>query len=115
MRNVWSAVCSHAALTWMQVRQKETVRNGKMERAVRGFKNSPVVDSLASHALGDAPFRCVTEPTRGPELRQRPVPFAALSYAGPAREQCISSRGCAGKRTGQELSRLLSTTVPEFI
>jgi hypothetical protein len=67
MRNVRSAVCSHAALTWMQFRQRETTRNVKMKTAVLGLKNSPVVDLLASHAA--------------PSLRQLLSLSVALSYA----------------------------------
>ena len=50
MRNVWFAVCSHAALTWIQLRQRETIRNGKMESAILNFMIHQPFDSLASHA-----------------------------------------------------------------
>jgi hypothetical protein len=52
MRNVGFAVCSHAALTWIQLRQRETIRNGKMESAILNFMIHQPSDSPASHALG---------------------------------------------------------------
>jgi hypothetical protein len=62
MRNVSFAVCSHAALTWIQLRQRETIRNGKMERAILILKIHQPSDSLASHALGRSFLQEVQHP-----------------------------------------------------
>jgi hypothetical protein len=66
MRNVWFAVCSHAALTWIQLRQRETIRNGKIESA---FSQKALLSETSVFQIGHIGENVGSEANAGSDLR----------------------------------------------